>query len=381
MTNRLSKTDVERLLADPSAESRREAAVKIAAQYTSATLSSEERRLAEDILGIMARDVEVKVRAALADNLKDYPGLTHDLALALAKDVESVSLPMIRYSTALTDDDLISIVRTQGTAKQTAVAQRPSVSACVADALADTGKQAVVAALIANKGATIAADTFAKVLDRFGDDERVTAPMAKRASLPVGIAERLVNLVSERLQEQLVASHALSADVAAEVMMQSRERATLGLLAPDAPAADVQTLVAGLHSGNRLTPSIILRALCMGDMAFFEASIAVRAGVPVGSARALIHDAGSLGLPAVLERAGMPHDLIAVFRAAVEVARETDYDGGDRDRERFRRRMIERVLTYLDDPSADMGQENAEYLLARLTALDAELLRAHRAGG
>jgi uncharacterized protein (DUF2336 family) len=380
MTNRLSKTDVERLLADPSAESRRETAVKIAAQYATAALSPEERRLAEDILGLMARDVEVKVRAALADNLKDYPGLARDLAVTLAKDVEAVSLPMIRYSAALSDDDLIEIVRTQGTAKQTAVARRPSVSASVADALADTGKHDVVSALIANDGAAIADGTYAKMLDRFGGDERVTGPMAKRASLPVGIAERLVNLVSERLQDQLVASHALSADAAAEVMIQSRERATLGLLASDAPAADVQTLVAGLHAGHRLTPSIILRALCMGDMAFFEASVAVRAGIPVGSARALIHDAGSLGLPAVLERAGMPRDLSAVFRAAVEVARETEYDGGERDRERFRRRMIERVLTYLDDPSADMGPENAEYLLARLTALDAELLRAQPAG-
>jgi uncharacterized protein (DUF2336 family) len=380
MTNRLSKTDVERLLADPSAESRRETAVKIAAQYATAALSPEERRLAEDILGLMARDVEVKVRAALADNLKDFPGLARDIAVTMAKDVEAVSLPVIRYSAALSDDDLIEIVRTQGTAKQTAVAQRPSVSASVADALADTGKHDVVSALIANDGAAIADGTYAKMLDRFGGDERVTGPMAKRACLPVGIAERLVNLVSERLQDQLVASHALSADAAAEVMIQSRERATLGLLAPDSPAADVQTLVVGLHAENRLTPSIILRALCMGDMAFFEASIAVRAGIPTGSTRALIHDAGSLGLPAVLERAGMPRELFAVFRAAVEVARETEYDGGERDRERFRRRMIERVLTYLDDPSADMGPENAEYLLARLSALDAELLRSHPAG-
>ena len=381
MTSILSKKDVERLLADPSADSRQQTAANIAAQYKAESLSPDERRLAEDILGIMARDVEVKVRAALADNLKDYPGLARDIARTMAKDVEAVSLPMIRYSAALTDDDLIEIVRTQGTAKQTAIAQRPSVSANVADALADTGKHEVVAALIANDGAAISDKTYDKVLDRFGGDERITGPMVNRGSLPVGIAERLVNLVSERLQEQLVARHPLSADVATDVMIQSRERATLGLLAPDAPAADVQTLVAGLHSGRRLTPSIILRALCMGDMAFFEASVAVRAGLPVGSARALIHDAGSLGLPAILERAGMPHDMFAVFRAAVEVARETDYDGGDRDRERFRRRMIERVLTYLDDPTADMGPENAEYLLARLTALDAELGETRRAAG
>ena len=379
MTNTLSKTDVDRLLSDPSADSRRETAVKIAAQYRAAGLSADERRLAEDILGIMARDVEVKVRSALADNLKDYPGLARDIATTLAKDVEAVSLPMIRYSAALTDDDLIEIVRTQGTAKQAAVAQRPKVSADVADALADTGKHEVVSALVGNEGAAISDEIYGKVLARFAGDERVTGPLVRRNSLPVGVAERLVNLVSERLQEQLVARHALSADVATDVIIQSRERATLGLLGPDAQAADVQSLVAQLHASRRLTPSIILRALCMGDMAFFEASVAVRAGIPVGSTRALIHDAGSLGLPAVLERAGMPPSMQTVFKAAVEVARETDYDGGERDRERFRRRMIERVLTYLDDPSVDLGPENTEYLLARLTALDAELTQTRRA--
>lgn len=381
MTNILSKTDVDRLLADPSVDSRRQTAAKIAAQYRSEALSADERRLAEEILGLMARDVEIKVRSALADNLKDYPGLARDLAITLAKDVEAVSLPLIRYSTALTDDDLIEIVRTQGTAKQTAVAQRPNVSADLADALADTGKHEVVSALVANDGAAISDKTYGKVLDRFGGDERVTGPLVRRKSLPVGVAERLVNLVSEQLQEQLVARHAVSADVATDVILQSRERATLGLLAPDAAAADVQSLVAQLHASRRLTPSIILRALCMGDMAFFETSVAVRAGIPAGSARALIHDAGSLGLPAVLERAGMPHSMQAVFKAAVEVARETDYDGGERDRERFRRRMIERVLTYLDDPSGDLGPENAEYLLARLSALDAELTQTRRAAG
>ena len=98
-------------------------------------------------------------------------------------------------------------------------------------------------------------------------------------------------------------------------------------------------------------------------------SVAVLSGLPLGAARALIHDEGSLGLPAVIEKAGLPENLRAVFKAAVEVANETDYDGGDNDRERFRARMLERILTHMEDPVDGMGEENAEYLLERLVGI------------
>jgi uncharacterized protein (DUF2336 family) len=193
--------------------------------------------------------------------------------------------------------------------------------------------------------------------------------MVGRNQLPVVVAERLVTLVSEKLQEQLVANHSLPPDVATDLIIQSRERATLGLLSPEANIMDVHGLAAQLHENGRLTPSIILRSLCMGDMEFFEVSVAVLSGLPLGAARALIHDEGSLGLPAIIEKAGLPEDLRPVFKAAVEVANETDYDGGENDRERFRARMLERILTTMEDPVDGMGSDNAEYLLERLCGI------------
>jgi hypothetical protein len=65
----------------------------------------------------------------------------------------------------------------------------------------------------------------------------------------------------------------------------------------------------------------------------------------------------------------MPLDLYPAVRAALEVAQETSYDGGPSDRERYRRRMIERVLTKVED--ADPG--TADYLLARLSNLTRSL--------
>jgi len=67
-------------------------------------------------------------------------------------------------------------------------------------------------------------------------------------------------------------------------------------------------------------------------------------------------------------RSGLPDSLKSVFKAAVSVANETDYDGGENDRERFRARMLERILTHMENR---MGEENAQYLLERLCGIGA----------
>lgn len=370
MTQTLTQADVQRLLEDPSGENRRETAQKISGAYSAEGLSPEERQIAEDILAVMARDVEMSVRAALSENLKNYSGLSHEIAVTLANDVDAVALPVIRFSDVLTEDDLVEIVRSSGTAKQTAVAARPTVSERVSEALVETQKEEVVATLVANDGAQISERSYQKVLDDFGDNEAINGGIIRRHSVPVSVAERLVHLVSEKLQAELTARHDLPEGIALDLIIQSRERATLGLLGNDATSMDVTELVNQLHVAGRLTPSIIVRAICLGDHEFFEVALSVLAKIPLGAARALVHDAGSLGLPAVLERASIPEALFPVFRVAVEVANETEYDGGSRDRERFRRRMLERILTHMDDPASELGEDDAEYLLQRFSGLN-----------
>jgi len=277
---------------------------------------------------------------------------------------------MLRSSSVLTDGDLIEVVRTEGSAKQTAVAQRSAVSKAVSDALIEPHSEQVVSTLVGNVEAKISEDAMHKVLDKFGESDQVNGPLALRGRLPVVIAERLVHLISETLREHLVTHHELSTEVANDLILQARERATVELFSPASNAIDVTRLVEQLHASGRLTPTIIFRALCVGDVFFFEGSMALMAGVPLPSARQLIHDAGRLGLDAITKRAGMPEALYPHFRAVVDVAEETHYDGGENDRERFRRRMIERVLTQIQDPNSEMGTENAEYLLAKLAQIE-----------
>jgi uncharacterized protein (DUF2336 family) len=106
----------------------------------------------------------------------------------------------------------------------------------------------------------------------------------------------------------------------------------------------------------------MLRALCTGDIAFFEFALAVRGGVPLANAQILIHEPGRRGLAALYHKATMPENLFDVVRTAVDVVDETGFDGDTRDLERFRVRVISRILTVeLPFDAAD-----ADYLVAKM---------------
>jgi len=370
---KLTEHDVHRLLEDGSAQARIETAAKIARSFSEG-LSPKERTLAEQIFRLMLEDAEVRVREALALNLKENPSVPHDIAASLAFDEERVALPILQYSEVLTDEDLIEIVYSQSAEKQKAIARRPNVAETVSEALVDQGNEEVVATLVANPTAHISDGSLEKVVTKFGESEMVQAPLVHRAKLPVTVAERLMTRVSEHLQQHLLTHHDLPPDLAADLVMQTRERATINLSAQSSED-DVEALVRQLKQNGRLTPSIILRAACMGDIKFFEYAMAVYAAIPIVNARILIHDEGELGLNGLLQKANFPVHVFPAIRAAIDVAKETSYTGEPHDRERYSRLMIERVLTQYGDLGVEFESDDLEYLLAKMSQLPAKVIK------
>ncbi|HZB93821.1 MAG TPA: DUF2336 domain-containing protein [Stellaceae bacterium] len=364
MTNSLSKSDVERLLADPSADTRALIAAKVAQQVGGASLSPEERAIAEDIVRALTRDAALRVRQALADQLKESHTVPRDVAVALAHDVDTVSLPILTHSLVLTDEDLVEIIRCSGGAKQVAIAARDHVSAAVADAIVAADEPAALATLVANDGAQLEEATLQQVLDRHGGNDLIKEPMARRAQLPVTVLERLVTAASAGIRDILSKRADLPGHLASDLVLNTRERATASLLSPTSPAAEALQLAQHLQRSGRLTPSLIIRAICLGDIAFVEATFAVLADIPVHNARLLIHDAGPLGFKAMYERCRLPGEFFELFRIGLLVAQQTGFDGGENDRERHRRRTLERILTQYDN----IGAEDLDYLLGKLRA-------------
>jgi len=360
----LTHADVAKLLAEPSPKRRAEMATKVAAVIDDEHLSTEELNLVQDIVRLMAKDVEVTVRASLSDSLRHVTRLPHDVATRLANDVENVALPILLHSDVLNEEDMLAIIKAGAGGKQEAIAKRSVVSEKVSAALISEAGEQAVAALMSNAGAKIDEKGFTKAIDRFATNDEIKEKIIKRDVLPVTVTERLVTMVTDTLKDYLVSHHDLSPAMAADLVMQSRERVVVNM-SGGSSQQDLEKLVAQMHRNKRLTPSLVLRTICMGDIAFFEAAISCMANVSLMNARLLIHDPGRLGLKSLYAKSGMPANFLPAVRVAIDVVHETMMDGENNDRERYSARVIERVLTQF----SDFDPEDLEYLLDRLSHL------------
>ncbi len=359
----LTEQDVQLLLlGKASPEARAEVAGKVAATLSSRDLTPQELSLAQDIIRTMVQDISVDVRRALAEQLKNTPQLPRDAALRMARDEDSVALPILKFSTVLTDEDLMLVIDESGDTKQEAIAGRTMVSSLVADALIEKASEATVAKLVSNPGATLRERSMSRVLSRFPYSEPVHKGLVSRPQLPILIAEQLVDMVADNLRQELVERHELNPETVSDIILSSRERATMVLSGRARSSQDIEQLVAQMHANGRLTPTLMLRALCTGDLAFFEAALAVMTGVPLTNARLLIHDAGRTGLKSIYDKAGLPPRLLPAIRTALDVLHDTALDGDAQDLVRFRNTVIERVVTQYPD----MAEEDLNYLVSKI---------------
>jgi uncharacterized protein (DUF2336 family) len=357
----LSRADVDKLLAQPSALLRAELAEKVGRDFDNQTLTASEVQIAQDIIRILAADIEATVRANLAQSLRCSNRLPHDVAVRLANDIDHVALPILTNSNLLTPDDLIEVVRGSSPLKQQAIAGRRDLPEVVSDELIAQAHVAAVTALMQNSSAHISESSFGKALDRFSENADLKEGMARRGTLPLTISERLVTLVSDRLKGYLVEHHELSSKVGTDLVLQSRDITTIRLSYGHGER-ELERLAREMHSHGRLTPFLVLRALCLGDMAFFEAAMAIFAGVPVSNARLLIADDGPNGLKALFDKSALPPRLFPAMRVAVDVVRGVQFDGAEDDLERYRAQVIVRILTQFEQ----FDEDDLDYLMDKL---------------
>lgn len=374
----LSFEDVEKIKQDTSGKNRAQAAEIIAKNLNDERFTEKEKDIANEIFRLMVKDTQVLVRETLAKNLKENNSIPHDIALSLAKDVASVSLPILQCSDVLTEEDLINIVKEKDKEEQEVIASRKNISEKVSEAIVENAKtDKVVAALVLNETAKISEKTFDKVLDKYKENKKINEKIVYRSSIPVKIAEKLVVRVSEELQKYLVTHHELPEDTATDLVMQTRERATVTLSMETNSEESIKELVEQLNDNGRLTPSIIFRAICMGDVRFFEYALSIAAKVPIENARKLINESGSLGFKGLYEKAGQPGEMYTAASNAIKIIKELQPDLSDpQAKEKLSRRIIECILSNFSNPEEEMESDDLDYLLTKINSLPVNKVNA-----
>ncbi len=316
----LSSAGVERLSLNPSVENRIETANRVGAVFADGGLSVSAREIAAAILEVLSQDVALGVRQATCEQVLHCPFLPPNIARRLAQDVDSVAVPIIRCSTALSDADLIALIGDRDTLAQVSVAGRDTVSPAVAHELVHTGKKTIVKTVLANDGAEISEASLFDIVDAFGDVPSVQSLMVDRPALPPTVTLCLTSLVSDPLAERLVARHYLPPRFIGQLVAHGQESVLGGLIGASSSARQVEFVARSMGRAGTLTPTFVLRMLCVGNFDFFVALMASLAGITAANARTLMNDAGRDGFRALFQQSGLPDEIYAGFRVALEVA-------------------------------------------------------------
>jgi uncharacterized protein (DUF2336 family) len=281
-----------RLLADDDDEDvRAELAVKIARLMPglSERESSHIYALTVETLECLARDVAVRVRAILAEEIKALDCIPRDIALTLAHDLNAtVSAPILQYSPLLSDADLIEIIAAgQVQEALTAIAKRRPVSEAVGDRLVQSLDVPAVAALLVNPDARIRKETMDRIIEQAEEIESWHMPLVLRADLSARAIRRIASLVGAALLERLAARGDLSDATRAHLGRELRARvAEVDLSAPEAmKPADV---VAAAIKEGRLDGQFVEQAAQAGRRELVTLGLAHLAGVTESTVKKIL---------------------------------------------------------------------------------------------
>ncbi|MDX2096078.1 MAG: DUF2336 domain-containing protein [Alphaproteobacteria bacterium] len=355
----ITREDIEALVREPSPAMRQRICEKISGGYNAGVYTENEMRLANEIFRLLLKDTEMKVRLLMADTLKSNMQVPHDIIWALANDRQEIAVPVLQHSHVLSEDDLIAIVQaTREHPKLKAVAQRESISRPLSHALVEKRDREITRTLLGNKGAALADTSIDLMLEEFARDHSILEELVLRGGLPYEFAERLFASVSDALKKQMTRKYRMNRHVVEEVTVAARETAMLQFISPWMSQNDINHLVEEMHRNKRLSDSVIIRSLCIGDLRFFETAIARRVGIPASNARLLLIDPGPLGFKALYDSSGLPASFYeavhVMLRLALEETRYGDYRTND-----FGAMMVAKIRS----AGYDRSIENMETLL------------------
>ncbi len=347
----LTIADVENLFSEPTEDVRMGIAVKVAAQFNNSVLTPRERELAQEILGYLVLDVSAIVRRALSSALCGLPHAPREIVLQLAHDLDDVAEPLLQKSSVFADDDLAELVHGGTPLRQRLIAGRPDLGPVTCGAIATKADRSAVLVLITNNGTVIRPDVLEAIMERYSEDEDILNPMTHRADMPMRMIERIVTMVSAQLRDELVARHNIDPAIAATLEEQARERSLVALM-NRATGESLDRLLVPLTEAGRLTPSLMLRAVCAGELEFVIRGVAIMTSIQAERAARLIHDVGPLGFRALHARAGMPELYYAAFRAALDVLLDLEAKGVTPEKRALKQMMIAKIGPHYCDGRA-----------------------------
>lgn len=338
-----------------------------------------ERALVMPVARRLAEDQDLEVRRALADGLAIVPDIDRDLIFTIASDEDGIALPFLAATPALDLTRMLAVIAAGDVARQAIIALRPDVPPEVVDVITAELPLEVNALLLENAAVTLKPSHYYALYHRFGEDREMLDLLLSRPELPPVIRILQARRAASNLNGLLQQRDWMTRSAAAELVVDTEEHAVLEVLT-GATAQQRAIAVAFLIDNDLLTPSLIVRAACLGAMEVVTECLAALSEQPLHRVRELMHSR----FRSLHARCGLPQSCYWTLQAACDVASDEREDGIRLTADEFGAKLIEKLLTrYEAMPAAEqprnltfIGRFAADKPRRIATMLKADLQRA-----
>ena len=364
--NILNKQDVINLAALPNSQNKAIIADKLGISYGNNSLSAAEKSLAEDIFRLMIKDTEIRVREALSNSLKKCVNLPNDIVKTIITDKDSVAVPFLQYYSSLSSDDLIKILKISAPQKQKAIAKRKDIPLNVSQYIAEECIKEVVEELVANEKTQINEQLFNIIINKYSQDEDINQRIVYRSEIPPTIAEKIVDKLSNKLKTYLLLNHNLPKDLVSNLVEDVKERITLSISEEYSTDNKIEELVRQLYKANRLSSGMVVRAICLGDIKFFEYALVYLSETPIAEVRKILFNPqADFMVRNLLRKALLPKSVFPAIFSALKIINEIKFDCETPSRKDFGHKVIERILSLIRN-NEDLNNDDINYLLSKI---------------
>lgn len=376
--------EVQQLESAPLPDIRVKIAEKVSAFFNGGYFDESETKIACDIIRILARDTEILVRKVLAENIKNNPDIPHDIALRLSNDIDEVALPILQFSEALTEGDLISIIRSaKQVAKLKAIAKRENLPTNVSSALIRSFNREIIITLLNNQTANISNESMLVTVKEFNEDENILTTLINRGGLQVDIAEKMIGIVSGNLKQILIKECKIARDSAFTIIQKVKSDSIDSISKPANDSGNTDEIeiidttkekitdddISKLYKAGRLNSSILMRALCEGNIEFFESSVSRMANLPKVNVRPMLRDKNPEVFKSLFKYTPLPPSILPAIKLIVSFIVEEDSKKIARD-DKFKSRLLSFIITHNLDKTIPLMPYVIELISSEIKLID-----------
>lgn len=254
--------------------------------------TSSEMQHFDVIMSRVTEQVETSLRREIAEKLADVPSAPHTLITQLARDEISVAEPVLRRSDALSEEDLLGIVRQRGQDHMRAITKRRSVPEKLTAELVERGGEDVLVSLAGNQGAKFTDDSMEKMVGHARSMKALQKPMTERFDLPPKLLTKMYFFVSSALKKEILKR----SDMLDPALIDEAVNANRKKILKDA-VRDAQSEVEGARkfiqekaSANQINESLLKELMEMKRSTEFLMAFSHVAGIDTSTAQAILKD-------------------------------------------------------------------------------------------